>query len=53
LKIFKKLSSPYTSLSPRRERFRVRGIISPPHLSSPLKGEEIKEKSITPSRRRK
>jgi len=33
--------SQFTSLSPRRERVRVRGIISPPPSSSPLKGEEI------------
>jgi len=41
-KIFKKTSSPYISLSPRRERVRVRGIISPPPSSSPLKGEEVR-----------
>jgi len=36
------LSFSYNSLSIRRERIRVRGILSPPPLS-PLKGEEIKE----------
>jgi len=33
-----KYSYQFSSLSPRRERARVRGMMSPPPLSSPLKG---------------